>query len=266
MDSLAQRFLAEATTRLDALAAEAAAGGFDAAIDVITESLHRGGVIQAFGTGHSQAFAMEIAGRAGGLIPANAIRLEDLALFGTLEAQRLGGPDLERDPLIVNELWSIYPIQPEDVFVIASNSGVNNSIVGMALKAKAAGHTLIAVTSLEHTRAVTPKHTSGKRLADIADIVIDNRAPYGDATLEISESTRVGAVSSITAAFIAQILTMGVADRLAADGATPPVYLSANIPEGDAHNSALEARFGNRIKRGATRPQLTNERLEINEH
>lgn len=265
MADLSRRFLAETTARLDALAAEAAAGGFDDAIELIAGALRRGGVIQAFGTGHSQAFAMEIAGRAGGLIPANAIRLEDLALHGSLAADRLGGPELERDPAIVDELWSIYPIRPEDVFLIASNSGVNNSIVGMALKAKETGHALIAVTSLEHTRAVTPKHASGKRLADIADIVIDNRAPYGDATLELSEATRVGAVSSITAAFIAQILTMGTADRLAADGATPPVYISANIPEGDAHNSALEARFGNRIKRGADRPQETNERLEINE-
>lgn len=262
MPDLAEAFHAEVTARLGSIAAEAAAGGLDAAIDLIAGSLRRGGVIQAFGTGHSQAFAMEIAGRAGGLIPANAIRLEDLALHGSLPADRLGGPELERDPAIVEELFSLYPINPEDIFVIASNSGVNNSIVGMALKAKQAGHRLIAVTSLEHTGAVQAKHVSGKRLADIADIVIDNRAPYGDATLQVTASTRVGAVSSITAAFIAQLLTIGVASRLAADGSTPPVYLSANIPEGDAHNSALEARFGNRIKRGAARPTETNERLE----
>ena len=85
----------------------------------------------------------------------------------------------------------------------------------MALAAKERGHTLIAVTSLEHTNAVTPKHPSGQRLSEIADVVIDNLAPYGDATLTVGGGVGVGAVSSITAAFIAQLLTIRVAERLA---------------------------------------------------
>lgn len=260
------QYLVEATSRLSAIAAQASAGALDPAIDMITASLRAGGVIQAFGTGHSQAFAMEVAGRAGGLIPANAIRLADLSLFGSVAAGRLDGPELERDPAIVDELFSLYPIRPADIFIIASNSGVNNSIVSMALKAKQSGHHVIAVTSLAHTRAVTPKHASGKRLSEVADFTIDNHAPYGDATLALGAGVSVGAVSSITAAFIAQLLTIGVADRLAADGSVPPVYISANIPEGDEHNSALEARFGDRIKRGAARPiEVANERLERNE-
>jgi uncharacterized phosphosugar-binding protein len=251
MSEYSRQYLAEVTSRLNAIADEAAAGGFDAAIDLLTEGIRRGGVIQAFGTGHSQAFAMEIAGRAGGLIPTNAIRLTDLALYGDLDPALLSGPTLERDPDIAEKLIGLYPIHPADVFIIASNSGVNPSIVGLALAAKAGGHPVIAVTSLLHTAGVQPKHASGKRLSEVADVVIDNRAPYGDATISLGDAATVGAVSSITAAFIAQLLTIGVADRLAADGATPPVYISANIPEGDAHNNALEARFGNRIKRGA---------------
>jgi uncharacterized phosphosugar-binding protein len=120
----------------------------------------------------------------------------------------------------------------------------------MALKAKETGHKVIAVTSLEHTMAVEPKHPSGKRLRDIADVVIDNKAPYGDATLDIG-STKIGAISSITAAFIAQLLTIAVTDRIAASGQTPPVYLSANIPGGDEHNKALEDLYRDRISRTA---------------
>ena len=63
----ASRYLAEVTPRLERLAREADEGAFDAACDLIVESLEAGGVLQAFGTGHSEAFAMEIAGRAGGL-------------------------------------------------------------------------------------------------------------------------------------------------------------------------------------------------------
>src|SRR5215207_2584570 len=218
MADSSRRLLDEVTTRLDRLTALAEAGGLDAAVEMITRSLDAGGIVQAFGTGHSQAFAMEIAGRAGGLIPTNSIALGDVVLFGGRDVSVLSdGAALERDPAIVEELWQTVQPHPQDVFVIASNSGVNGSIVGMALAAKEHGHGVIAVTSLEHTARVTPKHPSGVRLSEVADIVIDNLAPYGDTTLALDGcpggAVGVGAVSSMTAAFIAQLLTIAVSER-----------------------------------------------------
>ena len=61
----------------------------DEAIGMMTTAIENGGVIQAFGTGHSEAFAMEIAGRAGGLIPTNKIALRDVVLHGSLRVQAL---------------------------------------------------------------------------------------------------------------------------------------------------------------------------------
>jgi uncharacterized phosphosugar-binding protein len=249
MTSMFAPFHHEVTSRLEAVADDAAAGGLDPAIELIVRSVLAGGVLQAFGTGHSQAFAMEIAGRAGGFIPTRAMALRDVVLLGSRDASVLAGASLERDAGIVDELFELSDLHPADVFLIASNSGVNGSVVGVALRAKAEGHAVIAVTSLEHTNAVTAKHPSGKRLSEIADVVIDNRAPYGDTTIQVGEGIGVGAVSSMTAAYIAQLLTIGAAERIAADGTTPPVYISANIPGGDEHNSALEARYGARIKR-----------------
>ena len=247
---LVRAFSGEVNHRLTRLTDFAAEGGLDVAVSMMTEAITADGVVQAFGTGHSQAFAMEIAGRAGGLIPTNRIALRDLVLRGTRTADELG-PKLEREPWVADELYGLYPIHPADIFLIASNSGVNGSIVGLALKAQQAGHRVIAVTSLEHTSAVTPTHPSGRRLSEIADVVIDNLAPYGDATLDATSGARIGAVSSLTAAFLAQLLTIGVVQRLIARGYPPPVYLSANIPGGDAHNEALEARYGARIAHGA---------------
>jgi uncharacterized phosphosugar-binding protein len=246
-------------SRLDALTDMAAAGGLDAAIDLLTRALEAGAVIQAFGTGHSEAFAMEIAGRAGGLIPTNKIALRDVVLRGSRPLHAVGGGSaLERDPTVVDELWNLSPIGPGDVFVIASNSGVNGSVVGLAILAKQKGHDVIAVTSLQHTQQVPPKHPSGQRLCDVADVVVDNLAPYGDATLVLSGQAHpaesapadIGAISSITSAFIAQLLTIGVAERISADGRVPPLYLSANIPAGDAHNAELEHQYEGRIRRG----------------
>ncbi len=235
-------------TRLSELQSIAQSGGLDEAVEAMVTSIRNGGVLQAFGTGHSQAFAMEIAGRAGGLIPTHAIALRDTVLKGDRPASDLKGGLLERDTNIADELWELHEFHPEDVFLIASNSGVNGSIVGIALRAKEEGHTVIAVTSLEHTNAVTPKHPSGKRLAEIADVVIDNLAPFGDATVPVGDGgILAGAVSSITAAYIAQLLTLGTAARIQEAGETPPLYLSANIPGGDEHNDALKARYGERI-------------------
>jgi uncharacterized phosphosugar-binding protein len=62
--------------------------------------------------------------------------------------------------------------------------------------------------------------------------------------VSIGADVAAGAVSSITAAFIAQVLTLGVAQRFLAAGETAPLYLSANIPGGDEHNTALEERYG----------------------
>jgi uncharacterized phosphosugar-binding protein len=246
---VASDFASEVGTRLERLASLAVDGGLDEAIDLMTRALQAGAVIQAFGTGHSEAFAMEIAGRAGGLIPTNKIALRDVVLRGSLSLDALAGSSLERNPDIVADLWEISPIHPGDVFLIASNSGVNGSVVGMALLAKGRGHDVIAVTSLQHTAQVRPKHPSGRRLSEVADVVIDNLAPYGDATLALPGGVAVGSVSSITSAFIAQLLTIGVAERMNGDGRVPPLYLSANIPGGDEHNHALEKTYAGRIRR-----------------
>lgn len=250
MSASPQDLLHEAETRLERLAADAQSGALDPAIDLLVAALRDGGVIQAFGTGHSEAFAMEIAGRAGGLIPTNRIALRDIVLHGERPAEVLTG-SLEREPWVVDELMAVSPVTENDVFVIASNSGVNGSIVGVALWAKEHGHKVIAVTSLQHTARVEPKHPSGKRLSEIADVVIDNLAPYGDSTLQVTETISAGAISSITAAFIAQLLTLGVARTLAEAGEVPPMYISANIPGGDEHNAVLEARYLDRLRRGA---------------
>lgn len=227
------------------------ASGVAAAADLIAASLRRHGVVQAFGSGHSEALAMEIAGRAGGLVPTNRIALRDLVLIGDEPRAVLSDSKLERDPKVARRLYDLTPVQPQDVFVIASNSGINGSVVGLALLVKERGHDLIAITSAEHTRRVEPRHPSGRRLADIADVVLDNGAPYGDAVLDLPGGGSVCAVSSITAATLAQLVVAEVVRRLLDAGDTPPVYLSANVPGGDDHNHALESRYAGRIRRTA---------------
>jgi uncharacterized phosphosugar-binding protein len=246
----AQSYL-DAVTAAMSTVARTQADAVQQAADLVTTSLTAGGVVQAFGCGHSEAVSMEIAGRAGGLVPTNKVALRDIVLYGGEDSARLADPLLERDPAVAHRLYELAPIKPDDIFVVASNSGVNGVIVEFALLVKERGHTLIAITSLAHSAAVASRHPSGRRLADIADLVLDNGAPYGDAALPVPGGGAVGAISSITAALLVQQLVTEVVARLVAAGETPPIYLSANVPEGDAHNNELEARYAGRIRRTA---------------
>jgi uncharacterized phosphosugar-binding protein len=226
-------------------------GPVQQAAELVVESLRAGGVVQAFGTGHSEALAMEFAGRAGGLVPTNRISLRDVVIFGGESPEVLGDGLLERDPSIAHRLYDLATVAAADIFVIGSNSGVNGAIVEFARLVKERGHRLIAITSFTQTADVDSRHPSGAKLIDHADVALDNGAPYGDAVLPLPGGGTTCAVSSITAALLAQLVVAEVVRRLLQAGEAPPVYVSANVPGGYEHNSALEARYAGRIRRTA---------------
>jgi uncharacterized phosphosugar-binding protein len=227
--------------------------GVAAAGRLIADSIAAEGVLQAFGTGHSEALAMELAGRAGGFVPSNKLALRDLILFGGEPVDFLDDPKIERREGLAKRIYELAPVEPQDVFVIASNSGGNGVIVDLAEHVTAAGHKLVAITSLEHTARITSRHSSGKRLKDFADVVLDNGAPYGDSVLPLpSLGANVCGISSVGNAVLAQAAIAEAVRLLAGRGIEPPVYLSANAIGGDAHNDVLEARYAGRIRRAAS--------------
>ena len=176
--------------------------------------------------------------------------MRDLVLLGGEPPELLRSAELERDPQYSRKLYELSAAREGDLFIIASNSGVNGSIVELASVVKEKGHPLIAITSLQHTGGMDSRHPSGKKLIDFADVVLDNHAPYGDSVLDLPDGGgKVCAVSSITAALIAQMLVAEVLRRMTDAGETPPVYLSANIPGGDEHNNALEDHYSGRVRR-----------------
>ncbi len=216
--------------------------------EVLAECIEKDGIIQVFGTGHSRAFAMELAGRAGGLAAVNRIDLEDLALYAGWPLERVKNPNIERDLEAGEAILACYRIEMQDVFVISSQSGVNAAIVEVALAVKRHGQALVAVTSLAHTQHVPSRHPSGKKLYELADIVIDNCGPYGDALLDLPEGGKACAVSSLSGALIGQMLTAETIRALLARNITPPVYLSANIPGGIEQGEQLRQRYAERIR------------------
>ena len=215
-----------------------------------TDALAGDGIIQAFGTGHSRSFTMEIAGRAGGLD-----RREPTVHQGPRHVRRRRP---ERDPRPDRRTrprprpagsGTCTTSGPRTCFLIASNSGINGAVVEMARLARDNGNPVVAVTSLAHSASEPSRHPSGARLLDLADVVIDNRGVPGDAGVALPGGARIVPTSTMTSVLVAQLLTAEICLALTARGIEPPVYLSANVDGGDAHNEALRARYAGRLRR-----------------
>ncbi len=211
--------------------------------ELMASCIRAGGVIHVFGSGHSRAFGMELYHRAGGLAAVNMITLEDARRRRGESLAAVREEELERETRVVEELLAIHHLAPVDVMLIASHSGRNPAVVEMALQVKERGLPLVAVTSLQHSRQVTSRHPSGRRLFELADLVIDNCAPFGDALLAIPDGRRVCAVSSLCGAFIAQALTAEAVRRLLEAGVEPPILISANVDGSAEHNRRLMQRY-----------------------
>lgn len=219
---------------------------------LIAQCVWSDGVVQAFGTGHSQAIVLELAGRAGGLVPTNRLSIADLVLYGGADPSVLDDPLLERKSGVAERIYGLAAPSPQDLFVIISNSGVNSVIVEMALHAREQGHRVLAITSLSHTRAVPAGHVSGRKLADLADVVLDNAAPCGDSLLELPDGGSVCALSTLTGTMLVQMTVAAASAQLLASGDRPPVYVSANVPGGFEGNLELEKKYAGRIRRPAS--------------
>ncbi len=217
---------------------------------VMAQRILNNGVVHIFGPGHSKSFAMELVHRAGGLAPCSGIALDDLVTKAEnpITYEELRQPETERDPQTAHELLNIHDIQPGDVMIICSNSGRNGSAVELALEMKKRGIPLIGVTSLSHSKKTEARHPSGKRLFEIADIVIDNCGPYGDAAISLEAiDTKVCSVSSVSNMFIAQALTAETIKLILAEGETPPVFISLNVDGADEHNEKIKTRYEGRV-------------------
>ncbi len=222
-----------------------------AAGDLVATAIRAGGMLHAFGSGHSEALAMELAARAGGLIPSNRIAFRDLVIFGGMPVDTVLDDKIERDPGIARALYELAAPGSGDVVVMASNSGINGTVVELARLVREGGTPLIAITSRAHSGVEESRHPSGSKLLDLADVVLDNGAPHGDALVEVPGGGMVCGVSSITSATLAQLIVGSAVDRLIEWGEEAPVYLSANIARGDEHNNAWEARYAGRLRRSA---------------
>jgi uncharacterized phosphosugar-binding protein len=141
-----------------------------------------------------------------------------------------------------------YPIAAGDVLIVASNSGRNAVPVELALLGRERGLKVVVITNLAHTNAWPSRHSSGKRLADVGDVVIDNCGVRGDAALEFpGMPSAIGPISSITGTFIVNAVVVRGIESALSRGVAPEIYISSNS-NGDEHNNKLLEKYKSRIR------------------
>lgn len=198
---------------------------------IVGDTIAAGKHVYTFGSGHSQLIAREVSERAGGLAP--VFHLPD-PTWGMVE--RLEGYG--------ETLLQQYPIQEDEVIFVISNSGRNPEPIEVAQGAKARGLKVIVVTSLEHSTNVESRHSSGKRLFEFGDVILDTCAPVGDAALSFEGfPVKAGALSTVLGAAIVNAVMVEAIQYLLDQGLTPPIFISANVDGSDEHNAELMERY-----------------------
>jgi uncharacterized phosphosugar-binding protein len=199
------------------------------AAEVCAASIAQGGLVFLFGNGHSRMLCEEMTPRQG-CFP-GFVAVVELALSN--HADIIGSNGL-RAPLYLEkyegyaeEILKGFHFGPHDAFIVVSTSGIRPVIVEMAVGARRRGMPVIGIVSRLHCERSQPAHSSGKKLIDVSDIVIDNHCPPGDCVYEVDGlEWRTGPVSTVTGAMIMNMLRCEVAERLVARGVKPELLPS----------------------------------------
>ena len=215
---------------------------------LVADALAAGGILHAYGTGHSRSVALELVARAGGFIPTNLLSIKDLVLWGGQAPESIRDPKLEREPGVAEAVLALHDVRAGDVMVIASNSGMNPAIVEMARLVRDRGVPVIAVGSLAHGRAVASRDTTGTTLFDNADVVVDTLTPHGDAVVPLVSGGHACGTSTLSGVLIAQLLVAAAIEELDRRGVQVPVYRSMNTSGADTPNAEAELSWAGRLR------------------
>jgi len=211
------------------------------AADAFARSLQAGGRVYLFGSGHSVIPVLDIFPRYGsfvGFYPIYDPRLMWFNVVGPGGARELLW--LERHEGYVSVVLESYQLEPRDSILIFSHGGLNAAPVEMAMEAKNKGLTVVSVSSHQNHRQAQAAHSSGKKLADVSDIAIDNCVPPEDALVSVEGMReKFAAGSTVAAISIAMALVAETGVRLVKSGARPPTFVSPNVGLPADHNQQV---------------------------
>ncbi|MBE3557715.1 MAG: SIS domain-containing protein [Ktedonobacteraceae bacterium] len=205
------------------------------AAQVMADAIAAGGFAHFFGAGHSHMALEEAFPRTGGLVGLHPMTELALSYYTPV----VGNSGIEQMKFyqevqgLGEIIWRNYRFKPTDCFVVFTNTGITKVAIDIARLAKAHGHRVIGVTSMDHATTTGTDHPLGQHLHEVADIVIDNCAPAGDAMIPVPGSEdRCGAGSTIGVVAVVNALATETAAELTRRG-VKPMILASNYFEGD---------------------------------
>ncbi len=217
--------------------AESQAGAIRAAGALMANCMAEDGLVYVFGSGHSHILAEELFYRAGG--PLNICPILDSGIM--LHESALTSSTIERLEGYAAALLDRYNPGLHDMLIVASNSGRNAAPVEMALEAHRRGMPVVALTSMSHTLSVSPRNSSGKRLFEVADVVLDNCGELGDASLEVEGlAGKIAPTSTVVGVTILHAIVYEAVTQLLQRGIRPTILHSANIDEKGGNLDTLD--------------------------
>jgi uncharacterized phosphosugar-binding protein len=225
----ASRFYQEALDRLQQLLSTQVEA-LDRAAALCTEAIADDGLVHLFGCGHSRMMCEEMTPRQGCFVGWHTI-----VELGLTFHNLIVGPNglrqslhLEKTLGYAEQILRNFAFGPRDVMIVISTSGIREVIIEMAEAAKARGLSVIGLLSRVHCEQATPAHPSGKKLLDVADVILDNGAPIGDSLLALDGCRhKTGPFSTLGGAMVMNMLRCEVAQRLV-DRGIEPVFLPSH--------------------------------------
>ncbi|WP_424475660.1 SIS domain-containing protein [Oceanobacillus kimchii] len=204
-----------------------------------------GNSIYLFGASHAGIIAEDAFYRAGGFALFNPIFSPSLMLNVEPITQT---SKLERLEGYGDILLDSKPVKKGDVLFIHSVSGRNAVAIDMALAAKEKGMEVICLTNLDYSKQVTSRHSSGYRLFEVSNIIIDNGGEPGDAVVSIDSLTqKVAPISTIVGSYTIHSIVLKMIEIFEEAGKDIPIFRSANIDGGDDYNNQLFEHYKEQI-------------------
>ncbi len=211
-----------------------------------SSAILRGGLVHLFGSGHSRMAVEEVFPRYGsfpGFHPIVELSLTNHTQVVGANGQRQA-MWIERQEGLAEPILSNFVFRDYDVMIVFSTSGNKGVVVDMAVGAKKRGMRVVAVLAAEYSRVLDSEHSSGKKLVDLADLVIDNCALPGDSMVEVpGVDVKVGPGSTLGNTAVVNSLKVLVAEQLAAGGQAPLVLASAFEMGDEASKKRFEAAY-----------------------
>ena len=210
------------------------------AAEEIAQRLEKGGILNVFGSGHSHVLAEEVYARAGGLIQARGIIPHELTVDLDMEKSTL----MERTDGLAEIVLATYKIRKCDALIIVSNSGRNAVPVQMAQEARKRGIFTVALTNLSHSKGVSSRDKSGKKLYELCDIVLDTCGPLGDALVPVpGKDYSIAPSSTIFGALVIEMLVCSIIETMISHGIDPLILRSGNLDGSDEQNRKSRMRL-----------------------